>query len=102
MTPRFAPGDMVVVGARDAAIHCRTPYYLRGKRGVIERLIGAYPNPEELAYHRIGVPYQPLYQIKFDFEEVWGRPERNVTLSAAIFQHWLEPVQPSPHTPQEY
>ena len=90
MKARFAPGDPVKVRFAEPPGHCRTPYYLRGKRGVIERLIGVYPNPEELAYHRIGIPQQPLYQIKFEYGEVWGRPERNVTISAAIYQHWLE------------
>ena len=96
MRPRFAPGDKVTVRAQEIATHCRTPYYLRGKRGMIERLIGVYANPEELAYHRLGLPYQPLYQVTFDFEEVWSRTERNVTLSAAIYQHWLEPVSTIP------
>ena len=90
MKPRFAPGDPVKVRLAEPPGHCRTPYYLRGKRGVVERLIGVYPNPEELAYHRIGVPYQPVYQVTFGFDEVWGRPERNVTISAAIYQHWLD------------
>ncbi len=91
MTARFAAGDAVMVRFAHPPGHCRTPFYLRGKRGVIERMIGVYPNPEELAYHRLGLPHQPLYQVKFDFEEVWGRAERNITLSAAIYQHWLEP-----------
>jgi nitrile hydratase len=91
MMARFAAGDPVRVRFAEPRGHCRTPYYLRGKRGVIERLVGVYPNPEELAYHRLGLPHQPLYQVKFDFGEVWGRAERNVTLSAAIYQHWLEP-----------
>ncbi len=91
MKPRFAAGDSVKVRFAEPAGHCRTPYYLRGKRGVVERLIGVYPNPEELAYHRIGLPHQPLYQIKFDYGEVWGRAGAHVTLSAAIYQHWLEP-----------
>lgn len=90
MKPRFAPGDPVKVRCAEPPGHCRTPYYLRGKRGVVARLIGVYPNPEQLAYHRIGVPYQPLYEVTFGFDAVWGRPECNVTISAAIYQHWLE------------
>lgn len=90
MTPRFGPGDKVKVRAAEVTTHCRTPYYLRGKRGVVERVFGAYPNPEQLAYHRIGIPCQPLYQIVFDFAEVWGRGERKTVITADIFQHWLE------------
>jgi len=90
MSARFAPGDRVKVLARDMATHCRTPYYLRGKRGVVARVLGAYANPEELAYHRLGIPFQPLYQVAFDYAEVWGKREPNTVITADIFQHWLE------------
>ena len=90
MNPRFVPGDKVKVRAAEVATHCRTPYYLRGKRGVVTRVFGAFPDPEQLAYHRLGIPRQPLYQIAFDFAEVWGRQERKTVITADIFQHWLE------------
>ncbi len=90
MKPAFAPGDKVRVRSADVTTHCRTPQYLRGKRGVVARVFGAFPNPEQLAYHRIGVPYQPLYQVEFEFREVWGKPARNTVIAADIYQHWLE------------
>lgn len=90
MRPRFTPGDKVRVHAQEVATHCRTPYYLRGKRGVVARVFGAFPNPEQLAYHKIGVPYQPLYQVTFEYAEVWGRPQRHTVITADIYQHWLE------------
>ena len=90
MKPRFAPGDKVRVREAEAATHYRTPYYLRGKRGVVARVFGTFPNPELLAYHRIGIPCQPLYHVTFDFAEVWGRAERDTVIIADIFQHWLE------------
>jgi len=49
---RFRVGDRVTVRAAYPLGHVRTPHYIRGKSGVIERLCGAYPNPEELAYAR--------------------------------------------------
>jgi nitrile hydratase len=88
--PSFAPGDKIKVREADVTTHCRTPQYLRGKRGVVTRVFGAFANPEQLAYHRIGVPYQPLYQIEFDYQEVWGRPARATVITADLFQHWLE------------
>ena len=41
--------------------HVRTPAYLRGKTGVIERSLGPFANPEQLAY---GLPAEkkPLYR----------------------------------------
>jgi nitrile hydratase len=55
---RFAAGDRVRVLAMYPLGHVRTPWYIRGKTGVVERLCGAYPNPEELAYQRSGLPAQ--------------------------------------------
>jgi nitrile hydratase subunit beta len=92
--PRFRPGDAVTVRALYPLGHVRTPWYIRGKRGVIERLCGTYGNPEELAYARPGLPRQPLYRVRFLQREVWhgysGRPQDSVDIE--IFQHWLEPA----------
>jgi len=60
--PRFKPGDHVVVRDVDSSGHVRTPAYIRGKRGVVECLCGAFNNPEDLAY---GLPRQPLYRVRF-------------------------------------
>lgn len=92
ITPRFRPGDPVVVRDADAAGHVRTPAYIRGKRGVVERLCGAFRNPEELAYGRSGLPCQPLYRVRFLQHELWpdyeGHPEDSLDIE--IFEHWLE------------
>ena len=90
MRPVFSRGDKVRVRMADIATHCRTPYYLRGKHGIVARVLGTFPNPEQLAYHKLGVPHQPLYQIAFDYAEVWGKPQRNTVITADIYQHWLE------------
>jgi hypothetical protein len=89
---RFRPGDSVTVRALYPIGHVRTPWYVRGKRGVIERLCGNYGNPEELAYARPGLPKQPLYRVRFLQREVWpgysGGPQDSVDIE--IFQYWLE------------
>ena len=74
--------------------HVRVPYYIRGKSGVIERYCGAYPNPEELAYARPGLPKQPLYRVRFKQFEVWLRYRglASDTVDVEIYQHWLESV----------
>lgn len=90
--PKYRAGDRVAVRAAFPIGHVRTPYYIRGKRGVIERLCGVYGNPEELAYARPGLPRQPLYRVRFYQREVWtdyhGHPED--TVDVEIFQHWIE------------
>ena len=91
---RFRPGDRVTVRWADLPGHIRTPWYIRGHAGVIERLCGLYPNPEELAYARSGLPAQPLYRVRFVQIEVWpgytGSPTD--TIDVEIYQHWLEPA----------
>ena len=74
--------------------HVRTPAYLRGKTGVIERALGAFGNPEEQAYGHIG-DKRELLRVRFSMGEVWGDAAENPgdTLDAEIFAHWLEPAE---------
>ncbi|PUB13176.1 SH3-like domain-containing protein [Yoonia sediminilitoris] len=71
--------------------HVRTPAYLRGKTGWVERTLGPFPNPEQLAY---GVPPAklPLMRVRFLMSEVWGPAAENPqdTIDAEIYSHWLE------------
>ena len=91
---RFRPGDRVKVRRADVPGHIRTPWYIRGHAGFIERLCGTYPNPEELAYARSGRPAQPLYRVRFAQVHVWpdydGGPDDSIDIE--IYQHWLEPA----------
>jgi len=92
LAARFKPGDRVRVMKAYPLGHIRTPYYIRGCSGVIERVCGAFPNPEELAQMRSGLPAQPLYRVRFAQAEVWPdyRGGRGDTVDVEIFQHWLD------------
>ena len=94
VTARFKPGDRVAVRKAYPLGHIRTPYYIRGSVGSIERVCGSFPVPEELAQQRSGQPAQPLYRVRFRQADVWqdyrGRPDDAVEVE--IFQHWLEPA----------
>jgi nitrile hydratase len=94
MNARYASQDRVRVRRADPPGHLRTPYYVRGNAGVIERVLDAFPNPEERAYGRSGEPKQPLYRVRFRQSDVWpdyaGPPED--TIDVEIYQHWLEPA----------
>jgi nitrile hydratase subunit beta len=91
-TVRFHTGDRVRVRVAYPIGHVRTPYYIRGQRGIIERVCGSFPNPEELAYARAGLPALPLYRVRFLQRELWpdyaGDPAD--VLEAEIYQHWLQ------------
>ena len=96
MSAAFDVGAKVRVRASTIPGHCRTPSYLRGKRGVVIALQGEFRNPEQLAYHKPGLPRQPLYMVRFDFHEVWPRRSsggKHDSIVADIYQHWLQAVE---------
>lgn len=90
----FNIGTKVKVIKSNAPGHRRTPAYIRGKVGTIERICGAYPNPEELAYGFDGLPKRVLYRVAFKQIDVW--PEYHGSsddlIEMEIFEHWLSPV----------
>jgi nitrile hydratase subunit beta len=91
---RFRSGDTVVVAAREAVGHCRTPWYLRGRTGVVAAIHGAFHDPERLAYHKAGLPLKVLYKVRFLQSDLWpgyhGPPSDH--LEADIYEHWLDPA----------
>jgi nitrile hydratase beta subunit-like protein len=91
-TSRFAPGDVVRIADRAVLGHCRTPWYLRGKTGVVASVHGAFRNPEALAYHKPGLPVLTLYKVRFSQRDLW-EPYRGPSgdeLEVDIYEHWLE------------
>jgi nitrile hydratase subunit beta len=98
---KFEQGERVRVRLAFPPGHVRTPWYIRGLAGTIERLCGAYANPEELAYNRPGTPRQPLYRVRFQQLDVWpdySGCEQDL-IEIEIYQHWLEPVAESEGKP---
>ncbi len=95
MSARFAAGDEVRVRDGDPGGHVRTPFYIRGKTGVVERLCGTFGTPETLAFGGDGLPAQPLYRVRFAQTAVWpaygGRPDDTVDIE--IYEHWLDPAE---------
>ena len=92
---RYNVGDRVTVKRAFPPGHRRTPQYIRGKQGVIERICGAYPNPEELAYGFHGLPAKVLYRVRFLQTHVWpayAGPANDI-IEMEIFEHWLEAVK---------
>ena len=91
---RFRPGDLVRVDHRIPEGHCRTPAYLRGRVGRVERVLGAFRNPEELAYYK-AAGLQPLYWVSFAQAELWPGYAGSMQdrLAADIYEHWLEPAE---------
>ena len=76
-------GTTVRVSTRPHEGHHRTPGYLKGRRGRIEREQGRFRNPETRAYGADGLPALELYLVSF---ELSGRDR----VLADVFEHWLE------------
>jgi nitrile hydratase subunit beta len=105
--PAFGPGARVRV--RDdwpetrGPVHIRTPHYLRGAHGTVVRALGAFRNPEDLAFARPAPP-RALYHVRFDPASIWHdeRPSNDHAndsgnapgddLLVEIFEQWLEPA----------
>ena len=97
MSDRFAPGDAVRVMTGDPPHHVRTPGYLKGRSGTVTRVVGAFRNPETLAYGGDGLPKQALYLVRFDQTHIWEHYEsaaryQNDRLLIDMYEHWLEPA----------
>lgn len=92
---RYRAGQRVQVAARSHEGHHRTPGYLKGKSGNVERVHGSFTNPEARSYGADGLPLQPLYLIGFAQRDVWpdycGRAGDRIY--ADVFEHWLEEAE---------
>jgi len=88
----LAPGTVVRV--RDdwpetrGPCHIRTPHYLRGARGVVEKHLGAFANPEELAFARPAKVLN-LYHVRFVPAAIWPDAGGDA-LVVELFESWLE------------
>ena len=74
--------------------HFRTPAYIQGKIGRIEKIHGTFRNPESLAYGGDGLPKRFLYLVCIDQTQVWdtygASPQDKLLID--IYEHWLEPA----------
>lgn len=88
MPERVRVSEMIPPG------HIRTPFYLRGKVGEIERKLGPFGNPEQLAYG-LQAEKLPLLRVRFTMAEVWGEGAENPEdlIEAEIYAHWLTAVE---------
>jgi nitrile hydratase beta subunit-like protein len=91
----YAVGQVVRVSERRHLGHHRTPGYVKGARGVVERVHGRFTNPETRAYGDEGTPLLRLYLVGIELGSVssdyLGSPNDRLLLD--VFEHWLEPVE---------
>ena len=91
-TPRHAIGDAVRARNTHPAGHTRLPRYVRGKRGVVQRVHAAFVFPDTNA-HGKGEQPQYLYTVRFAADELWGaQAEAGSVLHVDLFEPYLEPA----------
>lgn len=95
--PRFQPGERVRVKRHASSVewkrpHIRTPGYIYGALGVIERVCGRHGDPSFLAFG-LEAPTVQLYRVQFQQGDIW--PEHNSSsnhvVEVEVYEHWLEP-----------
>mmetsp|Transcript_136046 Transcript_136046/g.322396 ORF Transcript_136046/g.322396 Transcript_136046/m.322396 type:complete len:461 (-) Transcript_136046:220-1602(-) len=97
---RFSPGDVVRVRHASHATrwrrpHLRTPGFIHGVCGTVDRYVGSFDNPEQLAFGGRSWSKSPLYIVRFDAGSIQDfdageRGKDQVTVD--IYQSWLEPA----------
>ena len=92
MSKSYLVGDCVDVRIAYPPGHIRAPFFIRGKSGTIDQVVGNYHNPEELAYGRKGSEKLMLYRVRFNQKNIWKNytgPSKD-TLIVDIYENWLK------------
>lgn len=93
-TPSFKPGERVRVAERFPIGHYRVPLYLRGKTGLVERLVQPAVDNEEEGFGRNAGQRRHYYRIAVPMSEIWRdyAGSRRDSLRIEVFETWLEAV----------
>ncbi len=92
---KYKPGEVIQVRSDVVYHHHRTPWFIKGRVGVIRAVSGAFLDPESRAYGGDGLPDRLLYQVEFRQNDVWGeryREDERDTLLVDIYEQWIEPL----------
>ncbi len=86
---RFKVGDTVRLFAGAVPHHTRLPRYVRGRRGVIERVHGAHVFADAHATGRGEMPHW-LYTVAFDARDLWSDASSGVRVSVDAWEPYME------------
>jgi signal peptidase I len=92
--PTFSAGDRVFVKDETPPYHHRTPWYIKGRHGVVVEFIGTWVNSETRAHGSDGLPELPMYRVEFDQADLWTGYKESPTdkLWIDLYEHWLIPA----------
>jgi nitrile hydratase beta subunit len=91
--PRFRVGDRVVTRVTNPRGHTRLPRYIRGKRGTVEMVHGAFVLPDTNSRLE-GENPQYVYSVRFEADEVWGEHADGgrSAIYVDLWESYLEPA----------
>lgn len=91
-SPAFQVGDRIRIRPRTPIGHYRTPMYVRGKMGHIERVLDLFLDPEAEGYGKNEGGEIRLYRVRFKQHDLWpdyaGGPEDELQIE--MYEPWLE------------
>jgi nitrile hydratase subunit beta len=87
--PAFAAGERVRAKDMPRPGHTRLPRYVRGHIGVVESIRPASVLPDTNAHFQ-GENPEHVYSVRFDSQELWGAGPEPFTLTAELFESYLE------------
>lgn len=91
----FPPGQAVRVKTHSPIGHYRVPIYLRGKTGVVQRVLEPMQlDNEREGYGQNGGDKRHYYRVTFPMRKLWSdyAGPAHDTLNIEVFEHWLERV----------
>lgn len=92
--PKFAPGDRVRAINAAPAGHTRSPRYVRGRTGVIDRDHGVFVFADSNAHPTDPNPDpQHVYAVRFEATELWGADSQGGAVYADLWDAHLEPAR---------
>jgi nitrile hydratase subunit beta len=90
----FAQGDTVRIRSQLTLFHRRVPAYVRGRTGLVERVLPEFVRPEDDAWGRLwrGGRRERLYRVQLHQIDTWPdyRGGSTDTHELEIFESWLE------------
>jgi hypothetical protein len=90
----FVQGQVVRIADRLTIGHTRVPSYVRGARGVVERVLREFLIPEDDAFARPNGRRRVLYRVRLSAAALWPEYRGATTdeIQLEIYEHWLEAV----------
>ena len=94
MTSRFSIGDRVRVKTENEDGTNRTPFFIRGKKGVVLFSHGPSQNPTALSHGINDAPQIPLYSVSFHMAHLYDDDPDYVHdhVIVDVWEDWLDPV----------